>query len=108
MAYIPILWLEKTPRSVPPTRFMKRDRVTILRDILRAVKDARRESIRKTNIMQSANLSTDQFKKYLTLMYINGLIKIDGDGYQLTDRGLAFLNMFEDMKLTLRTKMQIR
>jgi len=109
MAYFHLVFLGRTPARSPPTQFMKRDRVTIIRDILRAVKDFKREEgIRKTNIMQSANLSSDQFKKYLTLMYINGLVKFDGDGYRLTEKGLAFLNMFEDMKLTLRMQMQIR
>jgi predicted transcriptional regulator len=85
----------------PVYLFAKRDRVSIILDILETLKN-KREGKRKTNIMQSANLSTDQVSKYLALLYINGLVKKDGNIYQVTRRGVEFLEVFERLDLKLK------
>ena len=85
----------------PICLFSKRDRVTIIVAILETLK-TKHEGRRKTNIMQSANLSTDQVSKYLELLAINGLIKMDGNIYQVTRRGADFLEIFKRLDLTLK------
>jgi predicted transcriptional regulator len=85
----------------PINLFAKRDRVTIIVTILETLK-TKHEGRRKTNIMQSANLSTDQVSKYLELLYINGLVKMDGNIYQVTRRGVEFLEIFKRLNLTLK------
>jgi predicted transcriptional regulator len=81
--------------------FEKRDRVLIIMDILETLKD-KHEGKRKTNIMQSANLSTEQVRKYLELLYINGLVSKYGDVYRVTRKGVEFLEIFEMMNLRLK------
>lgn len=81
--------------------FANRDRVSIVVDILDTLQN-KREGKRKTNIMQSANLSTGQVSKYLELLYINGFIKKDGDIYHVTRRGVEFLEIFERLNLNLK------
>lgn len=81
--------------------FAKRDRVSICVAILETLKN-KHEGKRKTNIMQSANLSTDQVSKYLELLYLNGMVKKDGNIYQVTRRGVEFLETFERLNLKLK------
>jgi predicted transcriptional regulator len=88
-------------RLFPAYLFAKRDRVSICVAILETLKN-RREGRRKTNIMQSANLSTDQVSKYLQLLYLNGMVKKDGSIYQVTRRGVEFLETFERLNLKLK------
>jgi predicted transcriptional regulator len=88
-------------RLFPAYLFAKRDRVSICMAILETLKD-KREGKRKTNIMQSANLSTDQVRKYLELLYINGMVKRNGESYQLTRRGWEFLETFKQLNLQLK------
>lgn len=86
---------------IPAYLFAKRDRVSICLDILETLKN-KREGRRKTNIMQSANLSTDQIGKYLELLYLNGMVKKDGNIYQVTRRGVEFLEAFERLNMKLK------
>jgi predicted transcriptional regulator len=86
---------------LPLNLFAKRDRVSIIVAILEDLKE-KRDGRRKTNIMQSANLSTDQVSKYLELLYINGLVKMDRGIYQVTRRGVEFLDVFERLNLQLK------
>jgi predicted transcriptional regulator len=86
---------------LPLNLFAKRDRVSIIVAILEDLKE-KRDGRRKTNIMQSANLSTDQVSKYLELLYINGLVKMDRGMYQVTRRGVEFLDVFERLNLQLK------
>lgn len=74
--------------------FKKRDRVTIIADILKSVK-YNPTGKRKTKIMQSANLSFEQMNKYLDLLLRNGYVIVDGQMYKPTSRGLAFLDFIE-------------
>lgn len=86
---------------LPVYLFAKRDRVSIIVAILETLKN-KHEGKRKTNIMQSANLSTDQVSKYLELLYLNGLVRKDGNIYQVTRRGVEFLETFEHLNLRLK------
>jgi predicted transcriptional regulator len=86
---------------LPLDLFAKRDRVSIIVAILETLKE-KHDGKRKTNIMQGANLSTDQVRKYLELLYINGLVKNEGGIYQVTRRGVEFLDIFERLNLQLK------
>jgi len=83
--------------------FKKRDRATIIADILKSIR-FRPKGRRKTNIMQSANLSSDQMNKYLDLLIRNGYIIMDGHMYKPTSRGLRFLENLETDYLKLKVR----
>jgi len=83
--------------------FKKRDRATIIADIIKTVKYNPRGK-KKTHIMQSANLSFEQINKYLDLLLRNGYIMVDGRMYKPTSRGLEFLETVEADYLKLRTR----
>lgn len=83
--------------------FKKRDRATIIADILKSVR-YNPQGRRKTNIMQSANLSFEQMNKYLDLLLRNGYIIVDGHMYKPTSRGLEFLESVETDYLKLKTR----
>jgi len=84
--------------------FKKRDRATIIADILKSIR-FNQKGRRKTNIMQAANLSYDQLNKYLDLLISNGYVIVDGHMYKPTSRGLEFLETVEAdyLKLKVRT-----
>lgn len=89
----------------PFLAFKYRDRMTIIADILKSVSERGRGK-RKTNIMQSVNLSHSQVNKYLDLLLRNGYVILDdGRMYKPTHKGLAFLqNLKTDvLKLKYRT-----
>jgi len=89
--------------KLPFSIFKYRDRYTIVADILKAVAKSNR-GIRKTQIMQRANLNSDLLNKYLDMLIRNHYIIIDGYTYKLTSRGMQFLQSFEAeaMKLQYR------
>ena len=84
--------------------FFKRDRATIIADILKSLRYNPRGK-RKTKIMQSANLSYDQLNKYLDLLMRNGYVMVEGHMYKPTSRGLEFLETVEGnyLKMKMRT-----
>jgi predicted transcriptional regulator len=72
----------------PLFTFKYRDRATIIADILASL-IGKPDGKRKTNIKQSANLSSDLLNKYLDLLLRNGYVMINnGEVYRLTQRGL--------------------
>ncbi len=83
--------------------FKKRDRATIIADILKSIR-FNPQGRRKTNIMQSANLSTDQMNKYLDLLIRNGYVIVDGYLYKPTSRGLRLLQNLETEYLKLKIR----
>ncbi len=83
--------------------FKKRDRATIIADILKSIRSSAKGR-RKTNIMQSANLSSDQMNKYLDLLIRNGYVIEDGHLYKPTSRGLRFLENLETDYLKLKVR----
>jgi len=71
-----------------------RSRGEILVDLLRVTS----EGVKKTHIMQRANLNPLMFKKYFPVLLENGLVarKVGPDGdstYVLSDEGREFLRM---------------
>jgi len=83
--------------------FRKRDRATIIANILQSIR-LNPKGRRKTNIMQSANLSYDQLNKYLDLLIRNGYVIVEGQMYKPTTRGLEFLQTVETEYLKLKMK----
>jgi len=84
--------------------FKKRDRATIIANILESIR-FNPKGRRKTNIMQSANLSYDQLNKYLDLLMRNGYVIVEGQMYKPTSRGLEFLETFEAEYLKIKMKL---
>ncbi len=84
--------------------FTKRDRTTIIADIIKSVRYNPRGK-RKTHIMRNANLNFDQVNMYLDLLMRNGYIMFDGRVYKPTARGLQFLETVENEYPKLRARM---
>jgi len=85
--------------------FKNRDRATIIADILNSLV-RNPQGKRKTNIRQSANLSTGLLNKYLDLLLSNGFVKVEnGEIYKPTTKGLKLLQNLdiEYLKMTIRT-----
>ena len=69
-----------------------RSRLEIIRDILNAVGGG----AKKTRIMYIANLSYKLLGKYLNKTIEAGLISSNNDFYEVTEKGQAFLERFDD------------
>jgi len=78
-----------------------RRRIEITRDILRAV--SVNNGARKTRIMFRANLGYRVLLRYLKWLLEAGLLLLDEDSYyQLTDKGQAFLSLYQRYEKGLR------
>jgi len=55
----------------------------------------------KTKLMYHAYLSNSQLGEYLTFLQERGLLVFDQENrlYRLTERGLRFLNLYDEMKV---------
>jgi predicted transcriptional regulator len=69
-----------------------RDRVRIIADILKVA----REGAKKTKIMYIANLSYSLLEKYLRETTAMGFLSHDDSAYQVTEKGLVFLEKYDD------------
>lgn len=70
-----------------------RDQLTIMAHILEAIRI--KKSKKKTQIMQSANLSTSLADKYLNLLVRNGYVILEDENmYKVTRKGSHFLQSF--------------
>ena len=79
--------------------FKYRDRMTIITDILKTVKNSS-EGRRKTQIMQSANLNYSQVKKYLGYLTDRGLLDVtEMQTYTITNEGSSFLQFIEIQRI---------
>lgn len=88
------------------TAFKNRDRAAIIADILNSLARSPRGK-RKTNIMQSANLSNDMSNKYLDLLLRNGLVRVeDGGVYKPTTKGLKLLQNLDIEYLRIRWELE--
>ncbi len=67
-----------------------RRRIDILADVLAAAGDG----TRKTTIMHEANLSYALLKKYLAEASSHALLRSNGLGFELTDKGREFLEQY--------------
>ena len=75
--------------------FKYRDRMAIIGDILKSVKESK-NGRKKTQIMQSANLNYGQTRKYLSYLINRGFITAtDRQTYILTNKGTEFLYLVE-------------
>ena len=76
--------------------FKYRDRMTIVIDILKAVRNSGNGK-RKTQIMQSANLNCAQMKRYLDYLTDRGLIRITDEEskFKITNKGFRFLSSLQ-------------
>lgn len=75
--------------------FKNRDRATIIADILNALVNNPKGK-RKTNIRQSANLSSYMSDKYLEFLLHNDFIKVEQGGiYKPTTKGLKLLQSLD-------------
>jgi predicted transcriptional regulator len=76
----------------------KRERLEVIFDILRTVRD-QHNNIKPTRLLHSSNLSPQMFKEYMQEMMDKGfLIELDEDGkrhYSLTDKGFMFLEQYK-------------
>jgi predicted transcriptional regulator len=69
-----------------------RDGLGIIADILNAAG----KGAKKTRIMGVANLSYRLFEKYLREIVQVGFLRLNNDGYEVTEKGHAFLEKYND------------
>ena len=88
--------------------FKYRDRRTIIGEILAMVYREPRGKT-KTSIMRGANLNFDQVNRYLELLILRGLIKVEAPirsqelaRYRVTEKGLQLTRTLEISRLTLK------
>lgn len=79
---------------------MRRGRFEIIGEILSLTADGD-DGVVKTSIVYDANLNFNIANKYLSMLLEEGLVRmVDGPTmkYKITERGLRFLDMYEDLK----------
>jgi len=69
-----------------------RDGLRIIADILHAAGSGKK----KTRIMGLANLSYRLLEKYLGQTVQTGFLRLNDEGYEVTEKGQAFLEKYED------------
>jgi predicted transcriptional regulator len=69
-----------------------RDGLRIIADILHAAGSG----TKKTRIMGLANLSYRLLEKYLGKTVQTGFLRLNDEGYEVTEKGQAFLEKYED------------
>lgn len=79
----------------------KRGRLEIIKDILKLIQD-NNNSIKSTPLLRKSNLSSNRFSEYLQELFKKGLvmeveIKKKGKQLSLTDKGLKYLQRYEDI-----------
>jgi predicted transcriptional regulator len=77
----------------------KRERLEIIKDILRVIQE-NRNSIRQTPLIRKSNMSTSKFKEYFNELLEKGFVKeIKGDLGEkivtLTQKGFEFLEKYK-------------
>ncbi|MFH1064785.1 MAG: winged helix-turn-helix domain-containing protein [Candidatus Woesearchaeota archaeon] len=80
----------------------KRDRLEVIHDILRIIKD-HNNSIRPTPLLRFSNLSSQSFADYMAELMDKGLVKVikDKKGKKfitLTDNGFEYLDRYSMIK----------
>ncbi len=76
----------------------KRERLDVIRDILRAVRD--NKQIKPTRLLYASNLSPQMFKDYINELISKGFIKLEVDkkekkAFVLTKKGHEFLQEYK-------------
>jgi predicted transcriptional regulator len=80
----------------------KRDRLSIIHDILTVIKE-NKNSIKPTPLLRYSNLSSHRFSEYLQELLIKDLIKEFKDKkgrkfYSLSDKGFRFVEKYKAMR----------
>ncbi|MCD6493515.1 MAG: winged helix-turn-helix transcriptional regulator [Archaeoglobaceae archaeon] len=79
----------------------KRDRLEIIHDILKIIKD-HGNLILPTPLLRFSNLSTQNFNKYISELLKKGLIEEKYDKnrkyYSLTEKGFEFLRKYKNIR----------
>lgn len=76
----------------------KRERLEIIRDILKSIRTKR--NIKPTRLLYSSNLSPQMFKEYINDLVSKGFIRLDIDRdekktFSLTKKGYDFLEEYK-------------
>ncbi|MFQ5620619.1 MAG: winged helix-turn-helix domain-containing protein [Candidatus Nanoarchaeia archaeon] len=75
----------------------KRDRLQVIHDILRVIRD-NRNKIKPTHLLYKSNLSHQMMKDYVEELLGKELITQNQEGrtkfYQLTDKGFTYLDQY--------------
>jgi predicted transcriptional regulator len=75
----------------------KRERLDIIHDILRVIRD-NRNLVKPTHLLYKSNLSHKMMKEYLNELMEKRLISMEMKGkttyYSLTDKGFEYLNKY--------------
>lgn len=84
---------------------LKRDSLTILADVLRALASSRMS--RKTSIVYRANLNYERIEKYLELLIVTGHVEmtisdVDDRTYTITTKGQEFLMQYDHLVDSIR------
>ena len=76
----------------------KRDRLQIIRDILKAIQD-KNNRIKPTHILYKSNLSHQMMEEYLKELMSKGFVvenvSKEGKTYSLTQKGFDYLNQYK-------------
>jgi predicted transcriptional regulator len=87
----------------PTTNYMKyRDKFEIIVSILESANTI--GGVKKTKLMYEAFLSYSQLNEYLSLLVENGLIEIIRRTYKTTEKGLAFLHIYNQIRQLIAVK----
>ncbi|ACX72517.1 conserved hypothetical protein [Methanocaldococcus vulcanius M7] len=73
---------------------MKRDKIMIIFDILRTIKN---NDLKKTNIMYATNLDWRTLNNYMSYLIKNEFIKEEREKFSLTERGRQLLEKIENV-----------
>jgi predicted transcriptional regulator len=76
----------------------KRDKVTLMIEVLKNI----REPTKKTHLLYKAGVNFHQLDRYLGLLLSIGLVRTVTEpfnGYQITEKGIQFLDLFDSGKL---------
>ena len=89
---------------------MKRNRLEIIKDILRIIQD-NRNSIRQTPLIRKSNMSTSKFKEYYKELTEKGFVKevtthsgerlisLTGKGYSFLERYKTIISFIDEFEL---------
>lgn len=82
----------------------KRERLEIIRDILKVISDSRK--IKPTRLLYSSNLSPQMFKEYIGELMGKGFIAEKKEGssklYILTPKGMGFLDQYGELEAVIK------
>lgn len=77
-------------------------------DILAALLYAARQETLKTHMTRTALVSSNQTEEYVGLLLDNGLVKARGNYYQTTERGMRFLELYQELEKAMFPKSAAR